>query len=313
MRKRILAAGAALMVSMPFAVAASAPPLLVRDGGVTASVTGTTASLSNHRVARTWRFALGGAVETTGLTGPGHRQWASPGPDFAMDVDEIPTSSVSGWVLQSVQPQAPRAQPNRPASGRGAALLFRYAFANAATGVELDRLLVLHPGSAVIEATTTLIDHAPVPVRVSSYTLDQIVAANASMPAEVHAYNGGSDWRDDYRHVSKPAGAFDVEGEVARFGSDEGFFLVSQRRGGAMSRAARDAAGRSWVGVDWARDLFDFGPLQDQPPNYNRLENPVYPVPVRARLVPPLGTLELGTSYVGVYNGGAQEAAAEFA
>ena len=316
MPKRSLAIAVVLIVSMPLAVAVSAPVSNIRDGGVTASVTGTTASLSSPRVARTWRFSVGGPVETTSLTGPGHRQWATPGPDFSLDLDGIPTSSTQGWVLQSVEPQAPRAQPNRPASGRGAALLFRFALANAALapiGVELDRLLVLHPGSAVIEATSTLIDHGPVPIRIDSYTLDQIVAANANMPAEVHAYNGGSDWRDDYRHISTPAGAFDVEGEVARFGSDAGFFLVSQRRGGAMSRAGRDATGRSWVGVDWARDLFDLGPLADTPPNYNRLENPAYPVPVRARLVPPLGTLDLGTSYVGVYDGGTQEAAANFA
>src|SRR5206468_8534109 len=44
-----------------------------------------------------------------------------------------------------------------------------------------------------------------------------------------------------------------------------------------------------------------------------RLENPAYPVPVRARIVPPLGTLDLGTSFVGVYDGGAPEAAAAFA
>ena len=68
--------------------------------------------------------------------------------------------------------------------------------------------------------------------------------------------------------------------EIVRFGDDAGFFLVSQRRGGAMSRVGRDTDGRSWVGVDWARDAFDYGPLQDTPPDYNRLENPAYPVPV---------------------------------
>ena len=40
-----------------------------------------------------------------------------------------------------------------------------------------------------------------------------------------------------------------------------------------MSRVGRDADGRSWVGVDWARDAFHYGPLQDTPPDYNRLEN----------------------------------------
>jgi Melibiase len=301
---------------MPLAIAAASAGSVVRTGGVTASVTGTTASLTNHQVTRTWQIAVGGPVQTTSLAGPGHRQWAAPGPDFAIDIDGVPTSSTSGWVLQSVEPRAPRALPDRPGSGRGAALLFRYSLGSPAlapVGLELDRLVELHPGSAVIETTTTLIDHGPLPARVASYTLDQIVAKDRAMPAEVHAYNGGSDWRDDYRHISNPAGAFDAEGEVARFGSNAGFFLVSQRRGGAMSRTGRDATGRSWIGVDWARDLFDWGPLQTSPPSYNRLENPVYPVPVRARLLPPLGTLDLGTSFVGVYDGGPQEAAAAFA
>ena len=165
----------------------------------------------------------------------------------------------------------------------------------------------------MIETTSTLVNNGPVPVRVSAYSLDQIVAGDPSLPAEVQAYNGGSDWRDDYRHVSNPSGAFDTEGEVVRFGADAGFFFVSQRRGGAMSRAGRDGDGRSWIGVDWARDLFDFGPLQDSPPDYNRLENPAYPAPIRARVLPPFGTLDLGTSYLGVYAGGAQQAASAFA
>jgi len=312
---RGLAASLALAVSMPLAVAVPAAGSVLRDRGVTASVTGTTAALGDHQVTRTWQIAVGGAVQTTSLAGPGHQQWAAPGPDFAINLDGVPTSSTSGWVLQSVTPRAPRALPGSAGSGRGAALLFRYVLGNTALapiGLELDRLAELHPGSAVIETTTTLIDHGPIPVRVASYTLDQIVAKDRVMSAEVHAYNGGSDWRDDYRHASNPAGVFDAEGEVARFGSDAGFFLVSQRRGGAMSRAGRDATGRSWIGVDWARDLFDWGPLQTSPPSYNRLENPVYPVPVRARLLPPLGTLDLGTSFVGVYDGGRQEAAAAF-
>jgi len=112
--------------------------------------------------------------------------------------------------------------------------------------------------------------------------------------------------------VLHPTGPFDNEGEVARFGTTSGFFLVSQRRGGLMSRVGRDAQGRSWVGVDWARDAFDLGPLRDQPPSYNRLANPAYPVPVRARVVPPLRTLLLGTSFLGAYARGDAEAAAEF-
>src|SRR3954447_15670338 len=223
------------------------------------------------------------------------------GDDFALDLDGVPTTSTTGWTLLSVTPATD-------------SLLFRYVLASAATapvGIELDRRVVLRPGSKVFETTTTLIDNGPAPARVSSYTLDQITTT-ATSPAEVQAYHGGSDWRDDYRHVTNEAAAFDDEGEELRAGGDAGLFLVSQRRGGSMSRVGRDATGRAYVGVDWARDLFDFGPLQTSPPSYNRLDTPASPVPVRARVLQPLSSLDLGTAFLGVYSGGAAEAAAAF-
>ncbi|HEU5033244.1 MAG TPA: alpha-galactosidase, partial [Mycobacteriales bacterium] len=314
MRRRLVALSTAVALLAPgVAVAARADRPQPRGAGdVVATADATTASLANGLVARTW--SLAGGVRTTGLVGAGG-SWAGAGDDFAVNVDGVPTTSTLGWSLLSVTPTTPPALPGRPASGTGRALLFRYvliATPTAPAGVELDRLVVLHPGSSVLETTSTLVDRSPAPVRVSSYTLDQITAKDAAGPAEVQAYNGGSDWRDDYRHVSTETGAFDAEGEVLRVGNDSGFFLVSQRRGGSMSRAGRDSTGRSYVGVDWAHDLFDWGPLQTSPPNYNRLDNPADPVPVRARLVRPLESLDLGTAFLGVYSGGADEAAAAF-
>ena len=317
--RRLLGIVAAAAVVTPATVALATPSRLthenvVRSNGVSAAVTATGASLSNGVISRSWSFGADGSVQTSALAGPGNHSWTTAGPDFLIDIDGVPTSSTTGWVLKSAKPVDPPALPGRPRSGLGEAVLFQYSLGSALlpAGVELDRLVVLHPGSGVLETRSTLLA-GPSALRVASYSLDQVTASDPAMPAEVHAYNNGSDWRDDYRHVSNPTGAFDAEGEVVRFGTDDGFFLVSQRRGGAMSRVGRDADGRSWVGVDWARDLFDYGPLQDTPPSYNRLENPAYPAPVRARLVPPLGTLDLGTSFVGVYSGGAAEAAATFA
>jgi len=283
----------------------------VTADGVTASVTATQATLGNGRVGRTWSLGSDGAVRTTGLTGAG-ADLVTPGPDFSLTVDGVPTSSVTGWQLVDVTPTQPEARPNRPVSGLGAALLFRYRLVAAALpALELDRLVVLHPAVGVLETTMTMRSGGPA-ARVSAYSLDQLALAHADAPAEVQAYHGGSDWRDDYRAVTRPSGAFDAEGEVVRFGADRGVFLVSQRRGGAMSRVGRDADGRAWVGVDWSRDLFDFGPLRTDPPDYNRLDNPAYSVPVRSRTLPALGTLDLGTSFTGVYAGGAREAAAAF-
>ncbi|HEU5033829.1 MAG TPA: alpha-galactosidase [Mycobacteriales bacterium] len=291
---------------------AAAAPAPFSRGGVTATVTATSASLGNGLIRRGWVIGADGSVDTTALVDADAHNWVVAAPDFSIDVDGVSTGPGTGWQLEQVTPMPPPAQPDRPGSGTGAALRFRYALAEPGLPtLELQRLVVLHPGSSVIETTSTLQSLGP-PARVSAYSLDQVRAADASLPAEVQAYNDGSDWRDDYRHVAHPTGAFDAEGEVARFGHDAGFFLVSQRRGGSMSRAGRDSDGRSWVGVDWARDLFDYGPLQTDPPSYNRLDNPAYPAPVRARVLPPLGSLDLGTSYLGVYRGGAQNAAAAF-
>jgi hypothetical protein len=313
-----VAAAASLVVPAGVAVTSHASPTqlttrLTADG-VVASVHEGGASLSNGRVSRTW--SVGRGVRTVGLVGPSGRALAGSGPDFTVTVNGAPTSSVVGWQLVDVTAVPPTSRPGRPASGTGAALLFRYSLAASAVnaaGVELDRLVALRPGSAVYETQTTVRNHGPATLRIPAYRLDQIAARNPAAPTEVHAYVGGSDWRDDYRHISHPVEAFDIEGEVARFGGSDGFFLVSQRRGGVMSRAGRDAGGASWVGVDWARDAFDFGPLRTQPPSYNRLRNPAYPAPVRARVLPPLGTLNLGTSFLGAYAGGDAEAAAEFA
>jgi len=299
--RRAVALTAALAVVVPVATTARADGHRAGDG-VDAQADATTATLGNALVSRSWSLA-GGAVRTTALDGAG-RQWVTaPGDDFALNLDGVPTTSTIGWTLLSVTPGSD-------------SLLFRYSLAStaaAAAGIELDRRVVLRPGSAVFETTSTLVDNGPMPARVSSYTLDQVTTA-ATLPAEVQAYNGGSDWRDDYRHVTtETTAAFDDEGEVLRVGGDAGLFLVSQRRGGAMSRVGRDASGRTYAGVDWARDAFDFGPLQTSPPSYNRLDNPAYPVPVRARVLRPLSSLDLGTVYLGVYSGGADEAAAVFA
>jgi hypothetical protein len=297
--RRAVALTAALAVVVPVATTARADGHGAKDG-VAARADATTAVLGNTVVSRTWSLA-GGSVRTAALAGAG-RQWVTaPGDDFALNLDGVPTTSTTGWTLLSVTPG-------------NDSLLFRYSLVASATapaGIELDRRVVLRPGSSVFETTSTLVDNGPAPARVSSYTLDQITTA-ATFPAQVQAYNGGSDWRDDYRHVSNETAAFDDEGEVLRVGGDAGLFFVSQRRGGSMSRAGRDASGRTYVGVDWARDAFDFGPLQSSPPSYNRLDNPAYPVPVRARLLRPLSSLDLGTAYVGVYSGGADEAAAAF-
>lgn len=285
--------------------AALAAAVIVVASGITAAAATTDGAggrsivLSNGLVTREWAIGADGTVSTTALRAADGTNWVTAGPDFSLTIGDIATGPGTGWTLASVQPES-------------SSVDFHYVLGLAGLpSLELDRRVVLRPGRAVFETTSTLTSLGA-GARIPAYTLDQVTAADATMPTEVQAYNGGSDWRDDYRHISNPSGAFDDEGEVVRFGKDAGFFLVSQRRGGSMSRVGRDAGGRSWVGVDWAHDLFDWGPLQTSPPNYNRLDNPLYPAPIRGRTLPPLGTLNLGTSYLGLYSGGAEQAAAAF-
>jgi len=266
-----------------------------RAGDAVATVSATSASIENSRVARTWSIA-GGAVRGVALqdrrTGA---SWAAAGPDFQATIDEVPTSSVSGWSLASAVARLAPADPSRPRAGRAVELVLIYRLLPVAGAApELTRSFTLHPGSAVIEAHTEIADPSPVPVRIGAASLDQITAAKAPAGVQVLAYHGGSDWRDDYRVASAPHGTFDQEGEVVRFddGSGAGWFSVSGHRGGSMFRAGLDAARRAYVGVDWPRDAFDYGPLRSDPPDYNRQDNPLYPVPVRERLVAPGDALE---------------------
>jgi hypothetical protein len=307
---------AALACGLPDA-ARAAPTTAASAGDARALVSGNTVKLSNGRIARTWTIDGQGHVFTVSLRDPAHaREWSNArSPDFSLELGGVPTSSASGWQLQSVAARRTPFDPARPRAGASVQVVFHYGAPTAlAAAVTLERVVTLYPGSAVMSIDSTLVNRVGAAARVGAYSLDELTSPQRPS-AEVHAYNGGSDWRDDYRHVSHPSGSFDTEGEVARFdaGAGAGWFFVSERRGGAMHRAGRDASGRTWIGVDPARDTFDFGPLRTDPPGYNRLENPAYPVPVRQRTVPPGGSLRLGRAYLGVWSGDPQSAAAAFA
>lgn len=268
---------------------------------VVVRVTSTSATLSDGLISQSWSIDRAG-VTTSALTDTRTgRNWVLAGsPEFALTVDSVPTSATLAWKLIS-------------ATAHRDSILFRYGLALPQGLVELDRTWTLYPGASVEQVSEQLINHSPAVVRIGKYTLASLTSA-AAVSAEVQAYHGGSDWRQDFRVITHEAGSFDDEGEVVRFddGSGAGWFMVAQRRGGAMSRVGRTSAGETWVGVDNARDLFDWGPILSSPPNYNRLANPAYPAPVRQRTLMPFGSLDLGTAYLGVYHGGAQQAAAAF-
>jgi hypothetical protein len=304
---RRLGLACCLLLLTPAAASAST----ARAGSAQAVAGDGTATLANGRIARTWRTGAGGVV-TTSLRS-GRREWSNgESPDFTLDLSGLQTTSVSDWTLRTVVARREPADPARPDRTRGVQIVFDYGLDPLGL-IRLARAYTLRPGAAVIGVSSVLRNGSPAPLRIASYTLDELTSA-AKVGATVQTYHGGSDWHDDYRVTTEHRGAFDDEGEVVRFddGSGGGWFHVSERRSGSMSRVGRDASGRSFAGVDHPRDLIDAGPLLTDPPDYNRVDNPAYPVPVRARVVPPLGMLRLGRAYTGVYAGGEQGAAAAF-
>jgi hypothetical protein len=294
----------------------AAPPSSARAGEAVASVSAAQVVLADHHISQRWQIGPLGGVRTVDLTDPATgRDWALSAPEFALTLDSAPTSSTAGWRLIDATAKDIPPDPARPDAGPGVEVLFRYGLGVRARRVELDRTWTLYPGAAVERVSATLINRTPSLFRVGEYSLAQLTSTATATSAEVQTYHGGSDWRQDFRITSTEPSTFDDEGEVARFddGSGAGWFLVGERRGGPMSRVGRDSAGRSWVGVDNARDLFDWGPLMSSPPNYNTQANPAYPAPIRQRTLTPFGRLDLGSAYLGVYHGGAQQAAAAFA
>jgi hypothetical protein len=309
-----LRAAAPLVALLAACVPAQAASSSARSGDAVALVSGTQALLGDREIVHSWRTDPRGTVLTTALADPlAGRQWsASASPEFSITLDSLSTTSTDAWRLLGATAQRTPVDPARPAADSGVEIVFRYGLAG--QSLELDRTWSLYPGSAVQAVASTLVNRTPAAVRVGQYSLAEL-SSPARAIAEVQTYHGGSDWRQDFRVTKRESGPFDDEGEIAQFddGRGAGWFLVGERRSGAMSRVGRSPTGRTWVGVDNARDLLDLGPLLTSPPSYNRLENPAYPVPVRQRTLLPYGALELGRAYLGVYHGGASEAAAAFA
>ena len=307
-----LAAGATVALTGGHGI----PSSQASAGGATAQVGGTEAVLADGQISQSWSLAAGGGVTVRSVKDPAAGQeWARAGsPDFTLLLDSVPTSSASGWRLMQASAQPIPPDPARPAAGRGVEIRFRYGLVLGHGLVELDRTWSLYPGEGDEQVSEELVNHTPLPLRVGRYSLAQLTSS-APVRGTVLAYHGGSDWRQDFRAVTAEPAGFDAEGQVGQFdnGSGSGWFLVGQRRGGAMSRLGRDSGGRTWVGVDNARDLFDWGPILSSPPNYNRQENPAYPAPIRQRTLTPFGRLDLGQAYLGVYHGGAGQAGAVFA
>jgi hypothetical protein len=294
---------------------AGSGPVLPSGGDPVALVAGQRVTLADGLVSRTWQLRtapLGGFVTTAFDDLPHRTHWAvaTGAPDFTVTIDGVALTSAQGWssVRVATTTKAGEASVTFTATTLPAPAI--------PAGITVTRTYTLHAGSPTIAVASTLHNGTPLPLRIGAWTVDEITAPTAGT-AEVDAYRGGSDFATSFHTASQQSGTFDVEGEVLRGDvHGAGWFIVSARRGGSMSRvgAATSAAGwRTYAGVDPARDLLDLGPVNAPNSDDNRVDNPLYPVPLRQRTVAPLGDLDLGGAWTGVYTGGTQEAAAALA
>src|SRR3954453_17576251 len=195
MRRFVLAG--LIVLALPCSATAAKPS--VRAGDARATTTGGTATLSNDRLTRTWKTS--GGVVTTSLRSANGSEWSNGNsPDFSLDLNGVPTSSTSVWSLRSVAARTEPRDPARPDRKRGAQLVFTYGLDPVGL-ITLERTYTLRPGAAVIGVTSTLHNGGPAPLRISSYSLDELTSGRA-MTGHVLTYHGGSDWRDDYRVAS---------------------------------------------------------------------------------------------------------------
>src|SRR5437762_2679657 len=251
MRVRARALGAAMLVvvgilAVPAARAAGPAPA---HGPVVAVVRGSSAVLGNARFRREWLVTPGptGGIVTTSLRdGKNGTSWAGPSSsDFSLTVNGVPLMSAGSWEVLEASAHSLGKDTGQ--------VVFRLGTPGTSllgAGLEIDRRYTLHAGSATIEVESTMVNRTPAVLRVGAYSLDELTGPAGRAPTvEVQAYNGGSDWRDDYRHVSTQADSFETEGQVLRTddGSGAGVFIVGERRGGPMNRVGHDvAAGRVW-------------------------------------------------------------------
>jgi hypothetical protein len=285
-------------------------------GAATATVGGDRATLSDGLISRAWRILSGpaGGFETVQLDDVAHgRHWATAAgaPDFSLTIDGVPLTSAQGWSSVVATPSV--------APGVASITFVATTLPSPAVpaGIAVTRTYTLHAGSAAMSVTASVHDGTPVPLRIGAWSIDEVTGTSPGT-AEVDAYRGGSDFTTSFHTATtETSGSFDDEGEVLRADrGGAGWFIVTQRRGGAMSRvgaAASAGAWRTYAGVDPARDLLDLGPITAPNSDDNRVTNPAYPVPVRQRTVLPLEDMSLGSAYTGVYTGGSQEAAAALA
>src|SRR4051794_7462821 len=112
-----------IVLALPCSAAVAKPS--ARAGDARATTTAAGATLGNGQITRKWKTT--GGVVTTSLRSADGTEWSNGNsPDFALDVNGVPTSSTSVWSLQGVVARNEPRDPARPDRKRGVQMVFTY-------------------------------------------------------------------------------------------------------------------------------------------------------------------------------------------
>jgi hypothetical protein len=277
LRRTVPLALTALLAGLAVPSTASAP-----ERGAFARVSGGVLEVGNELVVRRWSLAPFRTLSITDRrTG---EVVAGAGADGGIDL--VAGGTTTRVLLDSLDAQEP--------------VVTRLADGGVAVRVPLglvDRLVEVHPDVAGM----TLSLQAVQPLLVAGYALDRVVPVHPGT-AVAQAFRAGSDWREpgwapqvelgdaqkgDWRQSTTLTGDATVTGQwLSTVGPAGGVFQVLERVDLPSSVVGR-SGGASWVGADLSRDLLPLGPLEGDA----HVSNPGAPVG-RQRLLLPGTTLE---------------------
>lgn len=276
------------------------------DRGVTAEVTPERVTLANALVSRTWTRA---AFASTLVDRRGRdHTWSSGQPDF--------TLAVAGQDVSSAD-FAADAVTVTPLPRGGLRVVFRLR--HAVLALTATRTVEVYPGVAGFRTQMTVA--SPVPLMLSSFTLDEI-AAGGSVTPTIHAFRAGADWRGESNWQGPEFGSIGdahagdwrdtrsgLAGEplaapgewISAVTGDRSAFQVLERNDFPSSRARYDGKVAT-TRVDFTRDILSLGPLEET----GHVENPREEEAGRGRLITRDG-LALPAAFTGVARGDGDE------
>lgn len=296
----------AVLLLMLLVPTASASAETYRNGSVTAEVTGDRVVLENSVAARTWD---GDGLRSTVVDRRGQdRTWSAAHPDFTLNVAGRRLSSGDMTIDRVTVTPIPRG-----------GLRVAFELSHTAPLLTVTRIVEAYPGVAGFRSRMEVA--SPVPLPLTSYTLDEVAVGDQVTPT-IHAFRAGADWRGesdwegpelgsvgpdhagDWRETNTaPKGrpVSDAAQWVSVQDGDRALFQALETNDLPSARAFYDGDVAS-TRVDHTRDVLILGPLEES----GHVENPREEEAGRARTLTPGGLL-LPAAFTGLARGDGDE------